>query len=173
MVEPLGVIDQADMVVPAGQQRIQEQGVYVLFKFPAVHLHAEFVTKDKGNRTGVVLHVLFMELFRHPYDLLQGDKMLIRDVQIHVAYDMYFLGDPFFPVKIINRKAIIPFIVRDYIMHNGKGLPPAEKGGITDQFSGRAFIPPLITHIFESIQHGIKGSGEGMADGNAETRHHI
>ena len=71
MIEPLGVIDQADMVVSTGEQGIQEQRVNILFKFPAVHLYAELVTKHERNGKGIIFHILLAELFRNPDNLLQ------------------------------------------------------------------------------------------------------
>ena len=55
----------------AGQQRIQEQRIYVLFKVSAVHLDTEFIAKDERNRQNIVSVVILGFSLRIQHDLFQ------------------------------------------------------------------------------------------------------
>ena len=65
----------------AGQDGIEEQRIDIRLKVPAVHLDAELVPQHQRNGKRIMFVIILPVPFRSEDDLLQADKVLIRNGQ--------------------------------------------------------------------------------------------
>ena len=85
MIETLRIVDKCNMVMSAGQKRIQKQRIYVAFKGPAVHLHAEFIPKYKRYRQGIIFIVDILEFIGYTHNLFQRLKFFIGKYKLYIG----------------------------------------------------------------------------------------
>ena len=112
MVKSLRCINQANMMVTAGQKRVQEQRIYVAFKTPGIKLHRKFITQHNSTGQSIILFIHGTHTISNSHDLRHRYKILIRDSQGYIRDNMYLLGNPLITVKIKNFLVIIPLIQR-------------------------------------------------------------
>ena len=165
MAEPLACIDKGNVMVAAGKQGIQEQGVNVLLKLPAVQLHGKFITQHKDTCKRTVLLIKLLKPFRSLHKLHKPRKFFIGYGQVNVGYDMYHLFYPLFTGKVINMPAIVLAVFTRYVMHGRKGFTLTEQAAVTDKLACPAQAPFFTRHPLKAIGYSVVNSLQGVTQG--------
>ena len=84
MLESLGTAVEADVVMAATQQRIEEISVEIVLEAAAVHLHRQFVHSDNGHGKSVVIIVNGAGGFAGLDHLSQAVQLSIGDGKVDV-----------------------------------------------------------------------------------------
>ena len=84
MLESLGTAVEADVVMAATQQRIEEVGVEVVLEAAAVHLHRQFIHSHNGDCQCVVFVVYGVCGLAGLDHLSQAVQLSIGDCKVYV-----------------------------------------------------------------------------------------
>ena len=119
MGEALSGIIQTDMMVTAGQHRIQKQRIDICFETAAVQLDGKFITKDKSYRPGMVFFIVFSIQISGKHDLLQRNKTLIGNTgKMNVTDNFNALDNKVSAFSVPNIFTVVQMIKSTNLMHS-------------------------------------------------------
>ena len=102
----------------AGKQGIQKQRINVTLKVSTIHLNAELVTQHQRDSEGIMLLVILTVLFGAVNNLLEGNKIIVRDGQGHVGQHLDPLLYPHLPLLIPDSFAVV-LLIHGYNLVDG------------------------------------------------------
>ncbi len=168
MAEPLGGVIQGDVIVPAGEDGVEEKRVHIGLEVPAVHLDRELIPQDQSDGEGVVLVVIIPAFLGGQDNLLQGNKFLIGDTKGHVGDDLHPLGDMFLPPGAPDLAAVVAVVGPYHPVDGGEGLALAEQAGKGHQFPGGTDVVAVAAEPPVEVPDTVPDQGNRVEEGAAE-----
>ena len=118
MAEALGGIEHGNVVVSAGQQRIEKQRINIALEIPAVHLDAELIAQHQRHGEGIMLLVILAVLLSAVDYLLERHKIIIGDRQGHIGQHLDPLLYPHLPLLVPDSFAVV-LLIHGYDLVDG------------------------------------------------------
>ena len=173
VTETLSGVDQTDVMVPTGENRIEQHGINVTLKVPAVHLDREFIAQAEGNSKSIILIVNDFISLCSQDNLLQGNKTLVGNIQINIRNYLHALRHKLFPAPAPNCFTIISVIPFYNPMDSGKGFTFTKETSVGNELTTGTQIIFLMAVILNKIPNTIKDNVTRMSNGTTNSREHV